>query len=186
MKRSFLFVLGLSCGLPCLARTGLPGITSPIDDPPCAYACTGSLSSFPLECSVEDHSGHGGHHHGPPIYTSPECRAHDSAYLTTLAWCLRTKCAQYEVPTSRLEAIWEEEVTGDVSVPAKWSYTEALLNIDDPPTGQLVMGDTINATSLAPASWDIVFNTAVVMSHESTTESTHGFVCLSVVFLAPY
>lgn len=172
-----LLLLGLGCGLPCWAQAGLSGITSPIDDPACAYACTRSLANFGLECSVEDHSGHGGHGHGPPIHTSPECRAHDDAYLTSLAWCLNTKCAEYDVPTSRLQSIWEHEATGDPSVPAKWSYSEALLNVGDPPTRQLVMGDTLNTTSLAPESWATVFNTAVVMAYETTMESIYGFVC---------
>ncbi|KAK3997865.1 Ferric/cupric reductase transmembrane component 1 [Cladorrhinum sp. PSN332] len=186
MKRTqSLLVIGLSCGLPCRASVGLPGITNPIDDPACAYACTGSLSGYALECSTVDHSRHSDHGHGPAIYTSPDCRSNDTPYLTTVAWCLRTKCAPYHVPTSRLEAVWEQETTGDASVPAKWSYTEALLNVADPPTRQLVMGDTINATLLAPEFWNVSFDTAVVMAYESRMESTLGLVLLVVGFSVP-
>ncbi|GAB1315397.1 hypothetical protein MFIFM68171_05607 [Madurella fahalii] len=159
-----------------------PGITSAIDDPACAYACTRSLANLRLEYSVDDYSDHGGQSHGPPIYTSPECRANDNAYLTSLAWCLSTKCAEYEVATSRLEAIWEHEATGDASVPAKWSYTEELLNVADPPTRQLVTGDTFNTTSIAPEYWETVYNTAIVMAHESTMQSTYGLILLLAGF----
>lgn len=177
MKRtSSLLLLGLSFGLPCRASDGLPGVAGPVDDPACAYACTGSLSSFALECSVEDHGGHGGHSHGASVYTSPECRANNTPYLTTLAWCLHTKCAPYDVLTSRLETIWEQEATTDPSVLPKWSYTEALLNVANPPTRQLVMGETINTTLVAPASWDVSFNTAVVMAHSTMMVNALGCV----------
>lgn len=177
MKRTqSLLVLGLSFGLPSRASVGLPGITNPIDDPACAYACTGSLSGYALSCSHVDHSRLSDHGHGPYIHTSPDCRANDEPYLTTLAWCLHTKCLPYNVPTSRLEAIWEQEATHDPSVPAKWSYTEALLNVAEPPTRQLVMGDAINATLLAPEFWNVSFDTTVVMAYESKMESTFGLV----------
>lgn len=177
MKRtSSLLLLGLSGGLPCRASDALPGVTGPVDDPACAYACTGSLSSFALECSVEDHDAHGGHSHGASTYTSPGCRANNTPYLTTLAWCLHTKCAPYDVLASRLETIWEQEATTDPSVLPKWSYTEALLNVVDSPTRQLAMGDTINATLLAPESWDVSFNTAVVMAHSTMMVNALGCV----------
>lgn len=167
------------CGLPCRAAIdGLRGLTMPTDDDPaCAFGCTGSLAGFALACSTEDHSSDGGGHgHGSPIVTTSSCRAGDEPYLTTVAWCISTKCAPFGVPISRLEEVWELEVTGDPSVRAKWSYTEALLNVDGPPTRMLAMGDKLNATLLAPASWQTSYNTATAMGHESRTQSIYGYV----------
>lgn len=167
------------CGLPCRAAIdGLRGLTMPTDDDPaCAFGCTGSLAGFALACSTEDHSSDGGGHgHGSPIVTTSSCRAGDEPYLTTVAWCISTKCAPFGVPVSRLEEVWELEVTGDPSVRAKWSYTEALLNVDGPPTRMLAMGDKLNATLLAPASWQTSYNTATAMGHESRTQSIYGYV----------
>lgn len=93
-----------------------------------------------------------------------------------MAWCISTKCAAFDVPVSRLEEVWELEVTGDPSVRAKWSYTEALLHVDWPPTRMLAMGDKLNATLLAPASWQTRYSTATVMGHESKTQSIYGYV----------
>jgi hypothetical protein len=147
----------------------------PTDDPACAFACTGSLASFELACSGGDHHGGGGHAgHGAGKPTSPACRASDEPYLTTVAWCFKTKCAPYGIPTSRLEAVWELKVTGSPGVAAKWSYTEALLHVDAPPTHQLAMGDKLNVTSLAPLSWQTSFNTAEVMGNESRMQSIYG------------
>jgi len=164
--------------LPCRAAIeGLRGLTMPTDDPACAFACTGSLAGFALSCSIEDHSYHGGggHSHGPPILTTPSCRAGDEAYLSTVAWCMNTKCAEFDVPVSRLEEVWALKVTGNPSVRAKWSYTEALLSVDIPPNRTLVVGDKLNVTSLAPASWQVSYNTATVMAHESRTQSIYGY-----------
>jgi len=176
-------LLGLAlCALPCRAAVeGLRGLTMPTEDPACAFACTGSLAGFALACSTEDHGDHGGGHgHGSPVMTMPSCRAVDEPYLTTVAWCMSTKCADFAVPISRLEEVWELEITGDPSVPAKWSYTEALLHVDRPPTRTLVDGDQLNLTSLAPASWQVSYNTATVMDHESRTQSIYGCVSLSL------
>lgn len=167
------------CVLPCRAAVeGLRGLTMPTEDnPACAFACTGSLAGFALSCSTEDHSGGGGGHgHGSPIVTTSSCRAGNEPYLTTVAWCISTKCASFDVPISRLEEVWELKVTADPSVRAKWSYTEALLHVDAPPTRMLAMGDKLNATLLAPASWQTSFNTATVMGHESKTQSIYGYV----------
>lgn len=167
------------CGLPCRAAIdGLRGLTMPTDDDPaCAFGCTGSLAGFALACSTEDHnSDGGGHGHGSPIVTTSSCRAGDEPYLTTVAWCISTKCAPFGVPVSRLEEVWELEVTGDPSVRAKWSYTEALLNVDGPPTRMLAMGDKLNATLLTPASWQTSYNTVTAMGHESRTQSIYGYV----------
>lgn len=162
--------------LPCRADTeGLRGLTMPTDDPACAFACTGSLAFFELACSGGDHGGGGHAGHGAVAPTSPECRASDEPYLTTVAWCFKTKCAPYAIPTSRLEAVWELKVTGSPAVAAKWSYTEALLHVDTPPTRQLAMGDILNSTSLVPQlSWQTNLNTAEVMGNESRTQSIYG------------
>lgn len=97
--------------------------------PVCAYACRAILSNAPLACS-----GTGppvGHSHGPP--TSPECRASDKPFLTTLAFCIQQHCGD-SVPVWELEKYWAEQVTGDfgATVP-ELGYQEALREIRDEP-----------------------------------------------------
>jgi len=71
---------------------------------------------------------------------------------------MHVKCSEFDIPNSKLEIFGEEEATGQSTagvktVPAKWSYSEALANVTQPPTKQLSADDTeLNTTSLvAPA-----------------------------------
>ncbi|KAG9235239.1 ferric reductase transmembrane component 4 [Amylocarpus encephaloides] len=161
----------------------LVGITNHPYNPPCAFACGNSLSSFTLSCSSHDMPGGGGHSHGGAGLTSPTCRAGDTAYLTSLAWCMSTKCAQYGIPTSLLQKYWEEQSTKDPTVAPKWDYPTALHNVTEPPTQKLAKGDTINTTSLASqATWDTQYRTMVFLEGESAYESRYGVALL----LKPY
>src|SRR5512142_623439 len=107
-------------------------------DPYCGMACLRSLSSLMLDCS-----NHEGEMLGMmEMMTSSECWANNEPYLTSLAWCMKTKCAEANVPVYKLEKFWETDGTGQTSagvkvVPAKWSYAEALTHIAKPPTFRL-------------------------------------------------
>lgn len=97
-----------------------------------------------------DMAGGGGGH--SMSMTPPECFAADGPFLTSVAWCLHSKCAAASgVPASKLESFWEQFVTGSAGkVPARWTYAEALAVVDPrPPPRQLGASDReLNATSI--------------------------------------
>ena len=54
--------------------------------------------------------------------TSDQCLAGDAAYLTSLAWCLSTKCPQDDVPAWKLEVWCASWASNNINVSPKWSY----------------------------------------------------------------
>lgn len=143
-------------------------------NPPCAFACHRSLSNLMLQCSGDMASG--GHMGGHSDMISPQCRAGDTPWLTTLAWCMRIKCAEYHVPTSELEAFWEVQSTGDPTVAPKWSHSTTLFNIDRSPTQELTrVDDTLNLTALVnPAIYEAQYNALTAVQRENVVESGYG------------
>lgn len=143
-------------------------------EPPCAYACSRSLSSLTLECSSDMSSGSG--MDSDSDMTSPECRAGDTPWLTTLAWCMRTRCAEYNVSTSELEAFWEKQCTGDPIVVPKWGYSTTLFNIAQTPTRELTdADDTLNLTALVnPTVYNAQYNALTAVQRENVVESGYG------------
>lgn len=143
-------------------------------EPPCAFACDRSLSSLTLECS--GHMAMGSMMHMGPPATSPQCRADDTPWLTTLAWCMSTMCAQHRVSTSALEAYWEKQSTEDSTVAPKWGYTTTLFNIAQPPTQALTdADDSLNVTALVnPATYEAQYNALTAVQRENVVESAFG------------
>lgn len=143
-------------------------------DPPCAFACDRSLSSLTLECSSKMAMG-SGMDMGPPM-TSAQCRAGDTPWLTTLAWCMRAMCAKYNVSTSELEAFWEKQSTEDPTVVPKWGYTTTLFNIAQPPTRALADADeSLNFTALVnPTVYKAQYNALTAVQRENVVESAFG------------
>lgn len=103
-------------------------------DPVCGYACYNALSSAPLACSS------GG-------TTSVSCQASDTAFLTTLAYCMSSPCDTDDVSVWKREKFWaatlmvmgdgmsmDDMTMGDMSGLPKWDYTEALLKVTKTPT----------------------------------------------------
>lgn len=166
-------ILGLACLMlgPVVA---LIGIDIEMYNPACAHACYRALASNMLSCSSDEASG--GHVHGDSGMTSPECRASDTAFLTTLAWCMSTKCAQYHVPTSKLEKFWEELATGDAAVAPKWDYGTALHQVTQPPTRELTMDDTLDFTALASeAAWELNYDTLTFFEAQERLHARYGY-----------
>ena len=128
-----------------------------------------------LECS--SHMAAGGHMHGGSETTSPQCRAGDTPWLTTLAWCMHTHCAQHHVPASELEAFWEDQSTEDPTVAPKWDYSTTIFNIAQPPTRVLSKDeDTLNSTSLvSPATYEAQYNALTAVQRENVVESGYGY-----------
>ena len=149
-------------------------------EPVCAFACDMSFSSLNLGCSTsmpmdsEMNSG--------TAMTTPQCRASDTPWLTSLAWCMHTQCAGYDVSASDLEKFWEEQITGDPTVVAKWTYAEALFNISQPPTNQISEIDKmLNSAALVNAEdYQAQFNAMKSVERESIVESAYGYVVVIV------
>ncbi|OCL07257.1 hypothetical protein AOQ84DRAFT_377858 [Glonium stellatum] len=126
------------------------------------------------------------------MMTTSSCWATNTPYLTSLAWCMHTKCAKFNILNSKLEYFWEQEATGQSTagvkiVPPKWSYAEALANVTTPPTKQLVANDTdLNTTSLvAPDVYQAQWNVLTSVQRETTIENSYGIAMLVAGFGTP-
>ena len=134
----------------------------------CAFACLRPLSSYILQCS----SGI-----GKSATTSPQCRTGDTPWLTTLAWCMRTECAEYHVATSELEAFREQQCTGDPTVAPNWGYTTSLQHVARPPTQELsVTDETLNTTAIvSPLVYKEQHDALSAVQREVTVESAYEY-----------
>ena len=148
--------------------TGLMGYGKTAYDPLCAESCLRSLTSLMLPCSIMTGGGHMG------MYTPPDCRANNTAFLTSTAWCLADKCSHEK--ESVIQDYWEKHVTGSAQVPAKWSYFEALGEVDPkPPRYQLSNVDMqLNEPSLVdPDVFLRQWNVLGAVYHEMVMESRY-------------
>lgn len=116
-------------------------------DPVCGFACNNAIASAPLSCTSTESSGGHSHMLGP---TSPECYASDTAFLTTLAYCMSATCDPIKVPTWQREKFWVTEVTGDPAVEPKWDYSTTLKEVRERPTVEFNSSSrsTLNQTVL--------------------------------------
>jgi hypothetical protein len=115
-----------------LTSYSFPGYGFSWAAPACGYACWSVLSVATLSCTPMDHSGDMGGH--MMSMTSPECQASDSALLTSVAYCMSQNCPEDVTPAQR-EDYWRArmlDTTGTVR--AKWTYGEALAQIQGVPT----------------------------------------------------
>ena len=163
-----------------LAATPFEGVLNgfPVNpyDPFCAMSCLRSLYSLSLSCSsMGDTVGM------MTMVTTSACWAENTPYLTSLAWCMHTRCAEYNIPMSKFEYFWETQSTGqssagEIGVPAKWSYSETLANISSPPTIQLTpMDKWLNNTSLvSPLVYQEQWNILTSVQRETVLENTYG------------
>jgi len=123
--------------------------------PACANACWSVLSGATLSCSeMMDHSGNMGGH--MMAMTSPECKAGDTALLTSMAYCMAQNCPDSVTPAQR-EDYWRMrmlDTTGTVR--AKWTYGEALAQVQEPPTVEF------NASST-----DVLLNQTVLVNKDA-------------------
>ena len=114
--------------------------------------------------------------HSGSDMTSPQCRASDTPWLTTLAWCVDTHCTAYNVSISELEAFWEAQATESPTVDPKWSYSMTLFNITHPPTQELTQTDeTLNSTALVNSMvYQAQYNALTTVQRENVVESAFG------------
>lgn len=144
-------------------------------NPSCAFACRAAIASAPLSCSEEGgHSGHMGH--GGGAMTTPECRASDTPFLTTLAWCMQSTCAQFNVEAWRLERYWRDKATGDPAEVPKWAYEQALEQVTQQPQQEVSTTETLNFTATVPyESWDAQRRTLEHFEKQETLHSRYGY-----------
>lgn len=108
--------------------------------------------------------------------TTPQCRAQDTSWLTSLAYCVQAKCADSGLVVSDLERFWEQQSTEDPATAAKWGYTTSLQHVGSPPNESLATpDDTINRTVLVnPNTYLSQYNALSAVQDEVTVESTFG------------
>lgn len=159
----------------CSASIGLTGIDTFNDHPLCATACYGALSSYRLDCSVI-HGDEDDHHVHVHVMTSPECRADHEPFLTSLAYCIKTKCHEVgeHLTTSEIEEFWERTTTGDPAVQPRWSYRQALANVTEIPTMVLGHGGTITETVVPPEFWSVLYGTYSTLYQEGWNMNVFG------------
>ncbi|KAL9045864.1 MAG: hypothetical protein Q9214_001168 [Letrouitia sp. 1 TL-2023] len=137
-----------------------------------------------LSCSSR--SAAGVSMHWGSTMTSPQCRASNTAFLTTLAWCMRMKCAPYNVPTSILETFWEKYCTGDPTVAPKWDYGTTLRHVVQPPNRELTSDETLNSTSLVPHyGWNRQYHTLTFLETEESVHARYGVIITVTGFTVP-
>ncbi|EKG22154.1 Flavoprotein transmembrane component [Macrophomina phaseolina MS6] len=177
-----LTLLTLLLSLPC--SWAFIGLGISMYHPSCAFACRAAVVSAPLECS--DHGGSGGHMGHGSSSTTPECRAGDTPFLTTLAWCINSTCTDFHVDAWRLEKYWTEKATGDVDVLPKWTYAGALQQVQSPPATELDPEEILNSTAIVPPdSWQAEKNSMEYFEKQETWHARYGLVLLVTGCAAP-
>src|SRR5690606_15495920 len=120
---------------------------------------------------------HGHHSTGP---TTPVCRANDLPYLTSLAWCMKTKCVgAYAADDWELEKYWQERATGDAAVKPKWSYGATLNMVKGVPDREFDAGNeepsVLNFTAVVnQEKWDLFRTTKETFEYGETMHSRYG------------
>jgi hypothetical protein len=155
-------------------------------DPLCANACLRVFTAPMLSCS--DMSNMNMDMMALSMYTFPACYAQDDHYLTSMAYCLNTKCparnltpaqaiwfSSDRVSDAKLTWFWENRITGDHNVVPKWTYAEALAQVTELPT-QVVSGtETLNFTGLAnDTTWIYQAGTLWSVYREGVIETKYG------------
>ena len=118
-------------------------------NPACATTCKTIASSAFLACTnVKGHK----HLNQLGMNDNPTaCLQNDEPYLTTSAFCIRERCAEY--PVDKLETFWRTDVgriTGDfvLGQPPKWTYQETLAQINGTPTAIVVPKQPLDQTAI--------------------------------------
>ncbi|KAJ3043479.1 hypothetical protein HDV00_004867 [Rhizophlyctis rosea] len=154
-------------------------------DPACGYACRDALSGAMLSCSTMDHSM------GDMMMTmtSPECKANDTAFLTSVAYCMSQHCDDVDVPMSKRQKFWEEQVTGDDDVPPQWGYERSLVEVGSTaPTAVYNASDmsTLNKTVVvAPEDYENQHKFMVNFDFMEALQAKYIFVLLGIALGLP-
>ncbi|KAK5655945.1 hypothetical protein OQA88_5080 [Cercophora sp. LCS_1] len=153
-------------------------------DPICAQACVLALRPYILNCTDLELAKKPFDFLAPA--TPASCYASDPSFLTSVAWCFRSKCP--DVAIAHLEGYWQISISGSRAIPPEWAYSVALDKVDPkPPVYRLTINDTkINQTSIAvETSWLSSFNGNTALYEEDVNESKFGIIIVVVAFGIP-
>ncbi|TIC95428.1 hypothetical protein CH35J_007783 [Colletotrichum higginsianum] len=152
--------------------------------PLCAYSCRVALSASPLNCSSRTEVN------GMVFAnTSSSCFATDDAFLMSLAWCIHIRCVDLSV--WEIEKYWqsteasirnshrrldEPGVNVDSNPPApKWTYQEALSNVNRTPTATLSFANPLKEKALvSDADYQVQYNTMGMFEKMEVNHETYG------------
>ncbi|RGP78968.1 ferric-chelate reductase [Fusarium longipes] len=160
-------------------RYGVIGFGITMYDPPCAYACIDTVKSWNLKCDGD----HGMDHSMGSMHmaaATPECKATNDPFLTTLAWCFHTHCA--DTKNSTLERIWELDIVGrkKVQPSPKYSYQVALaLASESIPTQVVDSEEVLDRTSLVDeAVWLSNYNADYIFEKMEAVTEKYGIILM--------
>ncbi|KAF5515241.1 Ferric/cupric reductase transmembrane component B [Colletotrichum siamense] len=177
------------------AGHGLIGYGITMYQPLCAYSCRVVLSGSALNCSTMGIEG------GLPMpRTSPECFATDDAFLTSMALCLQSRCT--DLPAWKIEKYWHKteasirnshrrldepgvHVVAKPPVP-KWTYQQALAQVQGNVTSTLAYGEPLNRTALVPDfQYQLQYDTMEMFERMETHHEKYGLVLIALGAIVP-
>ena len=156
---------------------GLVGIGRDLFEPKCCYTCLSSFWGLELSCT-DIHSNHtkrsGGEAEEP---TSPLCHSTNTVYLTSLAYCIKTKCSQENVSTSTAEQCWNDVAGDGLNVSSLSNY----LPTTAPSTQLPYNASILDEVSLVNKEYyKDTRQTIVSYVDQESVHSIYGFVSSSV------
>ena len=133
---------------------GVVGLGRTVFKPLCCYSCLGSFWGLHLSCTeAQRHSAQRG--------STPHCHSTNTAYLTSLAYCIETKCAADNVSLSETEQCWSKLAGDGLQV----GTLEANLPSGTPNTTLVYDATALDQTSLVNDQY-----------YEDTRTSIQGYV----------
>ncbi|TLD15415.1 uncharacterized protein PgNI_02363 [Pyricularia grisea] len=169
-------------------KTGLIGYGQYWYDPACAYSCRAVIASAPLDCPDMDNSMSGMNMSGMDMNSgspSASCIADNIDFLSTLAYCMGTRCPSDGVNAAKLEAYWADQATGDPAIAPEWTYGAVLANTSRPER-TFKKGDTLNYTALiSDADYQYQYDFDRFFDWEEAIQSTYVIVIIAVGVATP-
>lgn len=150
--------------------------------PMCCTACRRALGSNYLSCSFDGYVP-GGMMDSDAASATPKCRAGNAPFLTSLAYCINTRCGgPDQLSVAGREIWWAASCTGSPDVPPMWSYGTALAKVEAPPTHVVMASENLTMTVLSDQDvYDHHFGTLSMVVYEENLHTRFGFVVLTRV-----
>ncbi|KZL87948.1 ferric reductase transmembrane component 4 [Colletotrichum incanum] len=154
-----------------------------------------ALSASPLNCSSTREL-----HGMVMVDTSPSCYATDNAFLASLAWCIHIRCTGLSV--WEIERYWRSteasirnshrsldepgvNVNNNLPVP-KWTYQEALNNVNEPPKVTVTFAGPLKETVLvSDADYQLQYDTMGMFEKMEVAHQRYGLVLISLGATVP-
>ncbi|KAF2672133.1 hypothetical protein BT63DRAFT_445999 [Microthyrium microscopicum] len=162
---------------------GLIGFPHDLNELSCATDCFDTIAFNPLSCTPTPR--------GPPKgrrepITPPKCFASNPPFLSTLAWCVKTKCSGEEV--WKIEKWWHQHAATPKIFPTppvpKLTYQESLASIKEPPTKVLASENILINQTMLFNNQKYVLNVHTSASHEEMGQaSSKAAISIAVLSL---